>query len=370
MPYIHQHKSWPKFVWRDAELLPALAGVRYREGLLLGRMQALGFAFRSEAGLANLATEVIASSAIEGIIFDPAGVRSSIARRMGIAAADAPASREVEGAVDMMIDATQCFSAPLTAERLLGWQASLFPGGRSGLRRVRAGAWRTPEMDPMQVVSGPIRDPIRRKNIHFEAPTADRIPAEVASFLRWFEGQDPADWILRAAIAHLWFVTIHPFEDGNGRVSRAIADLALARADGAELRFYSMSAQIEAEKKQYYAMLESTQKGGLEITAWIRWFLDCLDRALARAEQSLAGILRRSRAWERINSGIAVNERQRRVVNALLEGTGPEISTSRYAKLAGCSLDTALRDIRALVASGILTAGEAGGRSTRYRLED
>ncbi len=336
-------------------------------------MQSLGFHFRSEAALENLTTEIVKSSAIEGTRFDAATVRSSVARRLGTPLADSAApDRDIEGAVDLLLDATQNHRAPLTVDRLLGWQASLFPGGRSGLHRVLVGQWRTPEMDPMQVVSGPIaRDRVRRKNIHFEAPTADRVPAEVDRFLAWFEAADGADPVLRAGIAHFWFVTIHPFQDGNGRVSRAIADLALARADGSALRFYSMSAQIEAEKKAYYAALERSQKGTTDITSWLVWFLSCLDRALQRAESISAGILRKAATWDWINRtpAAALNERQRRAINALLDGSDPALSTSRYAKLNGCSLDTALRDIKALVDHGFLRPGRAGGRSTTYRLQ-
>jgi Fic family protein len=290
---------------------------------------------------------------------------------MGIQASDhAVSSREVEGAVEMMLDATQKYAEPLTVERLLGWQASLFPGGRSGMQRVLTGLWRTPEMDPMQVVSGPVsRDRLRPKNIHFEAPTADRLAAEVQRFLQWFESPDRTDPVLRAGLAHFWFVTIHPFEDGNGRVSRAIADLALARADGLDLRFYSMSTQIESEKKHYYLELEKSQKGALDITRWLLWFLGCLDRALRGAETSLTKILQKSATWERINHILTINDRQRLVLNALLDGTDRELSTSRYAKLASCSLDTALRDIKLLLDAGVLTPGKSGGRSTKYELQ-
>lgn len=336
-------------------------------------MQGLGFRFRSEAALESLTAEVLQSSAIEGTRFDPTAVRSSIARRLGVQPADsAAADREVEGAVEMLLDATQNHTQPLTVDRLLGWQASLFPGGRSGLHRVLVGAWRTPAMDPMQVVSGPItRDRIRRKNIHFEAPTADRVPGEVDRFLTWFEQPDDTDPVLRAGIAHFRFVTIHPFQDGNGRVSRAIAELALARADGSPQRFYSMSAQIEAEKKDYYAALERSQKGGTDITSWLTWFLGCLERALQRAEVTSAGIIRKAATWDRIHRtpSVFLNERQRLVLNTLLDGPEPELSTSRYAKLTRCSLDTALRDIKALIDAGILRPGRAGGRSTTYRLQ-
>lgn len=371
MRYIHQKPDWPHFTWDDAKLMPVLLEVRHRQGRLLGRMEGLGFRFRSEAALDNLTAEVIKSSAIEGTVFDPESVRSSVARRMGIQAPDSVATdREIEGAVEMMFDATQHYAEPLTIERLLGWQSSLFPGGRSGLHRVLTGQWRTPEMDPMQVVSGPIsRDRVRPKNIHFEAPTADRVPREVEAFLHWFESSDSTDPVIRAGLAHLWFVTIHPFEDGNGRVSRAIADMALARADGSAMRFYSMSTQIESEKKQYYQALEKTQKGTLDITEWLRWFLGCLDRVLQGADTSLARIIRKSSTWEWINRTLAINDRQRLVINTLMDGSDPELSTSRYAKLARCSLDTALRDIKLLLDAGVLVAGPSGGRSTKYGLQ-
>ena len=351
--------------------MPSLLAVRHRQGRLLGRMEGLGFRFRSEAALENLTAAVIKSSAIEGTLFDPASVRSSLARRMGIQPSDnATSDRHVEGAVDMMLNATQQYAEPLTVERLLGWQSTLFPGGRSGMKSVLVGQWRTPEMDPMQVVSGPIgREKIRRKNIHFEAPTADRLPAEVASFLQWFEGPDQTDPVLRAGLAHLWFATIHPFEDGNGRVSRAIADLALARGDGSAMRFYSMSTQIESEKKHYYQALEKTQKGTLDFTGWLSWFLGCLGRALQGAETSLARIIQKSATWEWINHTLTINDRQRLVINALLDGADRELSTSRYAKLASCSLDTALRDIKLLLDAGVLAPGPRGGRSTKYELQ-
>lgn len=368
--YIHQQQEWPKFLWDNTKLLPVLSGVRLRQGRLLGQMEGLGFRFREEAGLENLTAEVIKSSAIEGTVFDPEAVRSSVARRMGLPTTQGgPAGRDVDGAVEMLIDATQNHAQPLTVDRLLGWQSALFPAGRSGMRRILVGQWRTPEMDPMQVISGPIgRDHVRRKHVHFEAPAAKRLPDEVAHFLKWFESADGTDPVLHAGLAHLWFVTIHPFEDGNGRVSRAIADMALARAEGTGLRFYSMSTQIEAQKKQYYEILERTQKGSLDVTDWLAWFLACLDSAIAGAQSSLARIIQKSSTWERVNGSLRVSERQKLVLNALLDGDNSELSTSRYAKLAKCSLDTALRDIKQLVDAGILEAGVAGGRSTTYRL--
>lgn len=372
MRYIHQQQGWPELTWNSAGLLPTLVRVRRRQGHLLGLMKGLGFRFRSEAALESLTAEVIKSSAIEGTKFDPTTVRSSIARRLGMEPADRVATdRDVEGAVEMMLDATQGYTERLTVDRLLGWQASLFPGGRNGLHRVLVGQWRTPDMDPMQVVSGPIgRDRVRRKNIHFEAPAADRVPGEVDRFLDWFEKEDGTDPLLRAGLAHFWFVTIHPFQDGNGRVSRAITELALARDDGSALRFYSMSAQIEAERKQYYAVLERSQKGTTDVTAWLMWFLACLERALERAETLAGNVTRKAATWDWINHSLEtpLGPRERLVINALLDGPEPELSTSRYAKLAGCSLATALRDIKALLDVRILVPGPAGGRSTKYRL--
>ncbi len=368
--YIHQDPGWPKFFWDNAKLLPVLSAVRLRQGRLLGQMGQLGFRFKAEAGLENLTAEVIKSSAIEGTIFDPEAVRSSVARQMGLPTAnETSAGREIDGAVEMLLDATQNYKRPLTEDRLLGWQSALFPAGRSGLRRILIGAWRTPEMDPMQVVSGPIgREQIRRKNIHFEAPAAKRLPREVGSFLTWFESADVADPVLRAGLAHLWLVTIHPFEDGNGRVSRAVADMALARSEDTGFRFYSMSTQIEAQKKQYYEILERTQKGTMDVTDWLLWFLTRLDNAITGAQASLVRILEKSSTWERVNGALQVNDRQKLVLNTFLDGNNSELSTSKYAKLAKCSLDTALRDIKQLVDVGVLESGPSGGRSTVYRL--
>jgi Fic family protein len=370
MRYIHQVPSWPKFYWDNAKLLPLLSAVRLRQGRLLGQMEQLGFRFKAEAGLENLTSEVIKSSAIEGTIFDPEAVRSSVALRMGLPTAnEASAGRDIDGAVEMLLDATQNYEKPLTEDRLLGWQSALFPAGRSGLRRILAGAWRTPEMDPMQVVSGPIsREQIRRKNIHFEAPAAKRLPREVGNFLTWFESAEGADPVLRAGLAHLWLVTIHPFEDGNGRVSRAVADMALARSEDTGFRFYSMSTQIEAQKRQYYEILERTQKGTMDVTDWLVWFLTCLDNAIAGSQASLVRILEKSSTWEWVNGALQVNDRQKLVLNTLLDGDNSELSTSKYAKLAKCSLDTALRDIKQLVDVGVLESGPGGGRSTTYRL--
>ena len=330
-------------------------------------MEGLGFRLRAEASLTTLTADVIKSSAIEGELLDAAQVRSSIARRLGLDfGGSVKAGRDVEGVVEMMLDATQKFGKPLTAERLFDWHASLFPTGRSGMRRITVGAWRPADIGPMQVVSGPMG----RERVHFEAQAADRLKREVSEFLKWFEAKDEMDPVLKAGIAHFWFVTLHPFEDGNGRISRAIADMALARAEGMKERFYSMSTQIEAEKKQYYLNLEQSQKGGLDVTSWLEWFLGCLGRAVAGAEDGLAAVLRKAKTWERINSQSPVNERQRKVINRLLDGFEGKLSTSKYATLAKCSPDTALRDIGILLERGILIQDAGGGRSTSYHLAE
>jgi len=367
MGYIHELPHWTDLKWDNARLLPLLADVRHRQGRLLGRMERLGFQLRAEASLKTLTSDVVKSSAIEGEVLDAAQVRSSIARRLGLDFGGiVKVSRDVEGVVEMMMDATRNYSEPLTEERLFGWHASLFPTGRSGMRKMTVGAWRKAETDPMRVVSGPAG----RERVHFEAPTADRIPGEMSAMLGWFNSDQGTDPVLKAGLAHFRFVTIHPFEDGNGRISRAIVDMALARAEGTKDRFYSMSAQIEAEKKQYYLNLEQSQKGDTNITSWMEWFLSCLGRAVAGAEEGLTDVLRKARIWEKIRSQSPINERQRKVINRLLDGLEGKLSTSKYAKLADCSPDTALRDIGALIDRGILVQDEGGGRSTSYSLVD
>jgi Fic family protein len=365
--YIHQRSDWPNLKWDSAKLLPLLADVRHRQGRLLGRMGALGFPLRVEANLITLTSDIVKSSAIEGSYLDAGQVRSSIARRLGFdIGGEIKASRDVEGVVEMMLDATQKFSEPLTRERLFAWHASLFPTGRSGMRKMTVGAWRPADIGAMQVVSGPIG----RERVHFEAPATARLEHEVSVFLDWFEASKEIDPVLKAGVAHFWFVTIHPFEDGNGRISRAIADMALAWAEGMAERFYSMSTQIEAEKKDYYLQLEQSQKGEVNITSWLDWFLGCLGRAIAGAEVGLAGVLRKAKVWEQINSQLPVNERQRDIINRLLDGFEGKLSTSKYARLAKCSADTALRDIKILVDRGILIQEEGGGRNTSYRLAE
>ncbi|HEV2692918.1 MAG TPA: Fic family protein [Verrucomicrobiae bacterium] len=364
MTYIHQRPAWPNLTWDNGKLLPLLATVRHRQGILLGRMEGLGFRLREEATLTMLTADVIKSSAIEGELLDVAQVRSSIARRLGLNFSnEVNSSRNVDGIVEMMLDATQKYAKPLTAERLFGWHAALFPTGRSGMHKIAVGAWRTPEVGPMQIVSGAIHAP----KVHFEAPVANRLPQEMSAFVEWFEMKE-IDLVLKAGIAHFWFETVHPFEDGNGRIGRAIVDMALARAEGTSERFYSMSSQIEAEKKQYYDCLEKSQKGDMDITSWLEWFLACLGRAIASAENGLTGVLRKTKIWERINNLASVNERQQKVINRLLDGFEGKLSSSKYAKLAKCSTDTALRDIKELLELGILAQDEGGGRNTSYHL--
>ena len=364
--YIHQLKNWPDFRWDQDHLLPILTAVRHRQGRLIGRMEALGFSLRNEAALRSLTEEVIKSSEIEGEILDKDQVRSSLARHMGMnVGALPPADRHVEGVVEMMLDATQKFDMPLTDERLFDWHAALFPTGRSGIRKIRVGAWRDAAADPMQVVSGPTG----RERIHYEAPHAKKLPTEMRKFLMWFNSKDHMDEVLKAGIAHLWFVTIHPFEDGNGRIARAIADMALARSDKTSQRFYSMSAQIRVERKIYYEILERTQKGALDITSWLEWFLTCLGRGFEGAETILSTVLVKARFWEN-HTGEPFNERQRIMLNRLLDGFEGKLTSSKWAKLAKCSQDTASRDIDDLIKRGILVKDAAGGRSTSYSLID
>ena len=369
MDYIHRKPDWPTFRWSDQRLAGALAAVRHRQGRLIGRMESLGFALRAEAVLQTLTEDVLKSSEIEGELLDKEQVRSSIARRLGMDIAGlVPADRNVEGVVEMMLDATQNFAEPLTSERLFDWHAALFPTGRSGMSKIIVGAWRDDANGPMQVVSGPIG----HERIHFEAPAAAMVEPEMQAFLAWFEGhaahgRTTIDPVLKAGIAHLWFVTIHPFDDGNGRIARAIADLALARSEASAQRFYSMSAQIRVERNAYYDALEATQKGDLDITAWLTWFLDCLDRAIDGAETVLASVMHKARFWEE-HGAEPFNDRQRNMLNRLLNGFEGKLNTSKWAKITKCSPDTALRDIEDLVKRGILIKEAAGGRSTHYAL--
>jgi Fic family protein len=362
--YIWEKSGWPALTWDEKELSRLLAAVSHEQGRLLGRMEALGFDLRDEAHLHTLTEDVVKSSRIEGESLDRDQVRSSIARRLGLDVGGLVAtSRDVEGVVEMMLDATGNFDKPLTVERLFGWHASLFPTGRSGMRKIAAGTWRDDRTGPMQVVSGPVG----REKIHYEAPPAKRLPEEMERFLNWFESPGDVDRILAAGLAHLWFVTIHPFDDGNGRIARAIADMALSRSELSRRRFYSMSAQVERERNEYYAVLESTQKESLDVTRWQTWFLRCLSRAIEGAHTALGSVLRKARFWERFATE-PLNARQIALLNKLLDGIEGKLTTSKWAKLAKCSQDTAYRDIVDLLHRGALQKDPGRGRSTSYSL--
>jgi Fic family protein len=367
--YIHERPGWPELRW-DSELLAGvLADVRHRQGRLVGQMQSLGFGLREEAVLHTLTADVVKSSEIEGEMLDAEAVRSSIARRLGINSGGLkPSDRNVDGVVEMTLDATRNFAKPLSARRLFAWHRDLFPGGRAGMRRTAVGAWRDDSEGPMQVVSG--RE--GRTRVHFEAPAATRLDDETESFLEWFNVESASkrrriDPVLKAGVAHLWFVTIHPFDDGNGRIARAISDLCLARSEETAQRFYSMSTQIRQERKAYYEILEQTQRNGTDITPWLQWFLSCLGRAIDGAGILLNSVLAKARFWEQLGE-FPVNTRQQAMLNRLLDGFEGKLTTTKWAKLTKSSQDTAARDVQDLVQRGILTRSVGGGRSTSYAL--
>lgn len=362
--YIHELPNWPHLTWSGENLAEILAQVRHQQGRLIGHMEALGFNLRQEAVLETLTTDVLKSSEIEGEKLDAEQVRSSIARRLGMdIGALKPADRNVEGVVEMMLDATRHYDQPLSDERLFSWHSALFPTGRSGMHKIIVGAWRDDNKGPMEVVSGPIG----KEKVHYQAPPAKRVAGDMRAFLDWFNADPEIDPVLKAGLAHLWFVTIHPFDDGNGRIARAVADMALARSENSSQRFYSMSSQVRQERGVYYAILEQTQKATLDVTPWMNWFLSCLGCAIDGAQTMLASVLAKARFWESI-AAIAINDRQRLVLNRLLNGFDGKLTTSKYQKLAKCSQDTALRDILYLVEKGILVRNPGGGRSTSYSL--
>ena len=362
--YLWEKPAWPAFIWDELTLARPLAEVSREQGRLLGKMEVLGFDLRSEAHLRTLTEDVIKSSEIEGETLARDQVRSSIARRLGMDVGGLVlADRDVEGVVEMMLDATGNYAETLTEERLFAWHASLFPTGRSGMSKIRVGNWRDGSSDPMQVVSGPIG----REKVHYEAPPAWRVPGEMLEFLRWFEQPNDIHPLLTAGLAHLWFVTIHPFDDGNGRIARAIADMSLARSEKNRQRFYSMSAQIRRERRDYYSTLEWTQKGELDVTRWQTWFLDCLLGAIEGAQGVLGAVLGKARFWERFAKE-PLNKRQIKALNALLDSFKGKLTTSKWAKLTKCSQDTAYRDILDLVQRGALKKNLGGGRSTSYSL--
>lgn len=374
MKYIHEHTIWPKFQWEPDYIAKIAGDTRSRQGRLLGKMESLGFSLREEALLKTLTMDIVKSSEIEGEILNKDQVRSSIARHLGMNVAGLIHSdRHVDGVVEMMLDATQKYSEILSKERIFAWHACLFPTGRSGMRKITVGGWRKKESDPMQVVSGRSG----RTKVHFEAPEAKRLTKEMNLFLKWFNNCDDVDSVLKAAIAHLWFVTIHPFDDGNGRIARAIADMQLSRSDNSAQRFYSMSVQIGKERKAYYKVLEKIQslafqnmsniKNGIDITVWLEWFLSCLTRALEETENTLADVFVKARFWEK-HSLSSFNPRQTKVLNKLFDGFEGNLTSSKWAKMNKCSQDTALRDITDLVDKKVLKKESSGGRSTHYIL--
>jgi Fic family protein len=362
--YIHQKKDWPNFKWDSEDIVNLLSEARNLQGRLQGKMEALGFELRNEALLDTLTLDVLKTSEIEGELLNHDQVRSSIARKLGMEIVGSVESdRNVDGVVEMMLDATQnCFN-PLTKTRLFDWHAALFPTGRNGMYKIIVGDWRKDTTGPMQVISGPMG----KEKVHFEAPNSDLLEKEMSSLLNWFNQNNKIDLVLKASIAHLWFVTIHPFDDGNGRITRALTDMLLAQADKSNQRFYSMSAQIRIERKQYYDILEKTQKGDLNITNWIQWFLQCLINTLNSTEEVLVKVLSKGNFWQ-IHSKTIINERQKKLINKLLDSFDGKLTSSKWAKIAKCSKDTAIRDINDLIEKDILRKEEAGGRSTNYEL--
>lgn len=362
--YIYEQADWPNLHWDSKSLYSVLADVRYLQGRLIGQMEGLGFQLQEEAVLQTLTEDVVKSSEIEGEKLDTEVVRSSIARHMGLNIAGLiPSERNVDGVVEMMLDATRHYSRPLTDDRLFGWHSSLFPSGRSGMTRINTGKWREDRNGLMQVVSGPIG----QETVHYQAPSASKVEKEMAAYLNWFNKTGDIDPVLKAGVAHLWFVTIHPFDDGNGRIARAIADLCLARSENSTRRFYSMSAQIRHQRKAYYDILEETQRGTTDITPWLVWFLNCLKKAINGADILLASVMIKARFWNKIKD-VSLNERQRKVINRLLDGFDGKLTTSKWAKLTKSSQDTATRDIKDLNKKGILERSAEGGRSTSYNL--
>ena len=364
--YIWQSADWPNWRYDLSVLMEPLTQVSRAQGLLLGRLADVGMALRDQASLAALTEDVVKTSEIEGEVLNVESVRSSIARRLGVdIGAVAPVDRHVEGVVEMVLDATSRGSDPLTAERLFGWHAALFPTGYSGMNKIAIGQWRDDADGPMQVISGPVG----RRKVHFQAPPADLLSFEVDRFLTWANDQTDVPELLKAGLAHLWFVTLHPFDDGNGRIARAVGDLFLARADGSPQRFYSLSAQIQRERKDYYDVLERTQKGTLDVTGWLWWFLGTLERAIASAQITLDAVLVKARFWQRW-AGLPLNERQVKMLKRLLDGFDGKLTSSKWAAIAKCSPDTALRDITQLLELDVLKKAPGGGRSTGYELAD
>ncbi|MGB0523379.1 MAG: Fic family protein [Flammeovirgaceae bacterium] len=362
--YIHEQDDWPQFIWQDSLLQKLLGEVRNLQGKTVGKMESLGFDLRDEASLETLTMDVVKTSEIEGELLDKQAVRSSIAQRLGLEVAGLVAtSRDVDGVVEMMLDATQKAFQPLTEERLFGWHNCLFPTGRSGMYKIVVSQWRDDATGPMQVISGAVG----KERVHFEAPSADRVAEEMRTFIEWVNREDTFDPVLKAGVAHFWFLTIHPFEDGNGRIARALTDMLLARADGISQRFYSMSTQIRIERKGYYAILEKTQKGQLDITDWLCWFLECLKQALLAADEIVEKVLFKHRFWTKYAQE-SFNDRQVKILNRLIDDLTGKLTSSKWAKITKCSSDTALRDIQNLIEKGVLRKTDEGGRNTNYEL--
>lgn len=362
--YIWQRENWPDFRWDSEALLEPMSRLSHLHGLLNGRMSMLGFNEKSQSLLSAMTDELISSSEIEGVLLNPKSVRSSLARRLGIEDDGLLAEDHyVEGLVDVMLDAVHNYTAPLTAERLFGWHAALFPLGRSGMHSITVADWRKGE-EPMQVVSGAFG----HEKVHYEAPASADVPAEMARLIDWYNSSDQSSFIM-AAVAHLWFVTIHPFDDGNGRISRTIADMLLARLDLGSGRYYSMSAEINRNKKAYYEILERTQKGDLDITEWILWFFNCLEKAITRTSTVVERTLEKAAYWDKFRD-VEINERQRKVINRLWDGFDGKLTTSKWAKICSCSQDTALRDINDLISKDMLRDSGESGRSTNYLLPE
>lgn len=365
--FIYKQPDWPNFIWNKEKILSLLSTISHRQGRLIGRMESLGFDLQSEAVLDTLTLEILKSNEIEGELLDRNEVRSSIARRLGMDIAGlVPSDRNVDGVVEVMLDATRKYQEPLTNERLFNWHSALFPNSRSGMQKIVVGNWRKNSIDdPMQVVSGPMG----KERVHFQAPDSSEISNEMKLFLDWFNATVEVHPLLKAAIAHLWFVTIHPFDDGNGRLARTITDMLLARADSISNRFYSMSAQIRIERKAYYDILEITQRDSIDITAWLIWFLECLDRTLVTSEEVLSRIIFKAQFWGQLKV-LELNSRQRKMINMLLDEFEGKLTSSKWAKICKCSQDTAGRDIQELISKGVLKKESSGGRSTSYLLSE
>ena len=362
--YLHQSKDWPNFRWDNEMLVPYISTVRNLQGRLIGRMEGMGFELREEAVLKTLTEDIVRSSEIEGEFLNPDEVRSSVAKRLGMEIFGLPeASRDVEGVVEMMLDATQKFMNPLTEDRLFGWHAALFPSGRSGMYKITVGNWRTDARGPMQVVSGPMG----KEKVHYTAPESSRLALEMSRFINWFNSDASMEPVIKSGISHLWFVSIHPFDDGNGRIARAIADSQLARADSTNQRFYSMSGKILQSKKGYYNVLESTQKGSMDVSQWLVWYFERLTEALEATNETLSKILIKAKFWE-LHKTTQFNERQVEMINKLQGDFVGKLNSSKWAKMTRVHRDTARRDIQNLIEKGVLSDTGEGGRSTNYLL--